>query len=158
MKKQQEIILSEKLSFLCYDSDDNYNTIMKEQCIIERELQVINEHIFVAGHEKRDIGASIPGTIFILSDNSIQYFVHINEMIKNKFGSAKYSCEKSVERIPYSKANLSISKGERETIIIKRKSFLNLLPYMHFKVIIIVILMILMIYTIYLLYYSIKDI
>lgn len=147
---------SNNLESLYKDSDNDYPTLMKEQCKIENELKFINQNLYISTHEKRDIGELITGTIFILSDNSVLYYNDIDKMIKNKFGSEKYSCSLSVERIPYSKTILA-SKGNKETVIIKRKTFLNLSPYIHLRIIFIIILITIIIYLIYLLcYYSIN--
>jgi hypothetical protein len=149
--KIYHINISNTLYSLYKESDDDYPTLMKEQSNIEKELRNIDKNLFIYSHEKRDIGECVHGNIFKLSEYSIQYFDDIDRMIKDKFGSNKYSCTISLEKLPYSRTN-STSKGSLETVIIKRKTFLKLSPYFHIRILAIIVLIILLLYLIYLLF------
>lgn len=143
-----EHLFSGTLSIIQYDTDDDYNTLIKDQCRIEKELKYINNELYIAKHYKRDME-----TVFIISDNSLPYFDDINTMINKSFGSGKYSCNKSVESIPFSKT-IQTSKGNRQTVIIKRKTFVNLPKNIYIKLIFIIILILVIVYIIYLFIYK----
>jgi hypothetical protein len=131
--------------FFDIETDDDYSTIMKDECRIEKLLKIINKDIYIDSFIRRDIKESLDGIIFILSTNSINYSHDIKEMVQNELGTQKYSFSLSIENIKIQKGSKT-TIGDYETIIIKRKTFKNLPKDFYLRIFIKILLFLIFLY------------
>lgn len=137
--------------------ESDWVNISKDRSLLENFIKSsINDKIIIIDIKKiQNFETGFNEFKYVLSKESLTYYDLIKNSIEKKFGNTRFSCEESLEYIPYSIEKNSSLKYTSKTVVIIRKSFLKLPPYYQFRIIFVIFLFIFIIYIIFLIYKTI---
>ena len=131
--------------------DADFVNVSKDRSLIESYLKhTIDDSISIVDTKKtKDLETNYASFKFVLSKHSLIKYDEIKKSIEEKFGIARFKCEKSIEYIPCDTNKNSTIRSNQETVIVIRKCFLNLPTYYRLRILVAVFFFFLSIYIIY---------